>query len=79
MGFDFRSWWLAHAFDSPFRKLYHDPEKILKGHIEQGQTVLDIGCGAGSFSIAMAKIVGEEGRVISVDIRDKLLKTLLYS
>ncbi len=62
--------------DNPIRKLLHDPEKILRDYIETGQTVVDIGCGPGIFSIAMANLVGETGKVIAVDIQDKMLERL---
>jgi ubiquinone/menaquinone biosynthesis C-methylase UbiE len=68
------SWKIAFALDNPIRGLIHDPKKILGGHIEPGQTVLDIGCGPGTFSIAMAKMVGESGKVIAVDVQEEMLQ-----
>jgi ubiquinone/menaquinone biosynthesis C-methylase UbiE len=70
------SWWFASFLDNRVRKFLHDPEKIFVDYIEKGQTVLDIGCGPGMFSIAMAKMVGESGKVIAVDIQDKMLARL---
>lgn len=35
---------------------------------------MDLGCGPGFFSLAMAKLVGEKGKVISVDIQDEMLQ-----
>jgi ubiquinone/menaquinone biosynthesis C-methylase UbiE len=67
-------WWLAPALDNPIRRLIHNPEKILSGSIERGQTVLDLGCGSGTFTIAMAKMVGETGKVIAVDVQDEMLQ-----
>lgn len=67
-------WWLAYAFDNPLRQLIHNPEKMLAGLIKRGDTVLDVGCGMGHFSIAMAKRVGEEGLVISADIQREMLE-----
>ena len=67
-------WWLASALDNPIRRLIHNPEKILGGYIESGQTVLDVGCGSGTFTIAMAKMVGETGKVIAVDVQDEMLQ-----
>jgi ubiquinone/menaquinone biosynthesis C-methylase UbiE len=66
-------WWLAQALDNPIRRLIHNPEAILGGHIEPGQTVLDLGCGSGTFTIAMARMVGETGKVIAVDVQDEML------
>lgn len=68
------SWKIAFALDNPIRRLIHNPQKILGGHIEPGQTVLDLGCGPGTFSIAMAKMVGESGKVIAVDVQEEMLQ-----
>lgn len=67
-------WWLAYTFDNPLRRWLHQPEKLLAGLVDEGQTVLDIGCGMGHFSIGMAKMVGENGRVIAVDLQAKMLE-----
>lgn len=67
-------WWLARALDNPIRRFIHNPDKILGGYIESGQTVLDLGCGSGTFTIAMARMVGETGKVIAVDVQDKMLQ-----
>jgi ubiquinone/menaquinone biosynthesis C-methylase UbiE len=67
-------WWLARALDNPIRRLIHNPKKILSGYIESGETVLDIGCGSGTFTISMAKMVGENGKVIAVDIQEEMLQ-----
>ena len=69
-------WWLASILDNPIRRLIHNPEKILRGYIDRGQTVLDVGCGSGTFTIAMARMVGETGKVIAVDVQDGMLQIL---
>ena len=69
-------WRLAYAFDNSVRRLLHKPEKILDGLVKKGQTVLDIGCGMGYFSIGMAVMVGDGGRVISVDLQQEMLDIL---
>ena len=35
--------------------------------------MLDIGCGPGFFSLAMARIVGEDGHVIAADLQQEML------
>ena len=69
-------WWCCYAFDNFLRKLFHDPEKILRPYVAEGNTVLDIGPGMGYFSIPLASMVGEEGKVIAVDIQPEMLKVL---
>jgi ubiquinone/menaquinone biosynthesis C-methylase UbiE len=60
----------------PGRRLIHNPEKILRGLIKQGQTVVDLGCGPGFFTLPMAKLVGESGCVIAVDLQQEMLEKL---
>lgn len=69
-------WWFLFTFDNPLRKLYQDPEKILAHYIQKGDIAVDLGCGMGYFSIPMARMVGECGRVIAVDLQDKMLSGL---
>lgn len=69
-------WQRAWALDSWIRRLVHNPHKIVGGYIKEGQTVLDLGSGPGMFSIAMAEMVGEKGKVISVDIQEEMLQML---
>jgi 2-polyprenyl-3-methyl-5-hydroxy-6-metoxy-1,4-benzoquinol methylase len=59
------------------RKIFHNPEKMLQPYVAEGNTVLDIGPGMGYFSIPLARMVGEEGKVIAVDIQPEILKVLL--
>jgi ubiquinone/menaquinone biosynthesis C-methylase UbiE len=44
------------------------PEKELaKLDIQEGQVILDFGCGAGSFALPVARMVGERGKVYALD------------
>lgn len=69
-------WWMTYTFDNFLRGYIQKPEKILAGLVKLGDTVMDIGCGFGYFSLAMAKMVGEKGRVIAVDIQRNSLDIL---
>ena len=62
--------WGAVGLDNLFRKLLHNPQRILKPFIKEGMTVLDIGCGPGFFSLEMAKMLHGTGKVIQF-IKDK--------
>jgi ubiquinone/menaquinone biosynthesis C-methylase UbiE len=44
--------------------------------IKPGDTVCDLGCGNGFYSLKIAKLVGEKGRVIAVDIQREMLELL---
>ena len=68
--------WLCFTFDNVFRKLLHDPYKILQTYIKEGDTVLDVGPGIGYFTIPLAKMVGDSGRVIAADIQQKMLSAI---
>ena len=66
-------WWLAYTFDNPLRRFLHDPEAILSPYLRSGMTAADLGCGMGFFSRGMARIVGDAGKVIAVDLQQEML------
>jgi arsenite methyltransferase len=43
------------------------------GNLQPGETVVDLGCGAGFDSVLAAQMVGPEGRVIGVDMTPAML------
>lgn len=67
-------WWFGYTFDNPLRRLVHDPLTILGRFVGPGQTVVDIGCGLGYFSIALARLVGPTGKVIALDIQSQMIE-----
>lgn len=48
----------------------------MEPYVREGMTVLDIGCGPGFFSVEMARLVGESGRVIAADLQEGMLEKL---
>ena len=56
--------------------MLQNPEKILAPYVEAGMTVLDVGCAMGFFSLPMARMVGPEGRVVCVDMQQRMLDSL---
>lgn len=66
----------AGSLDNKIRRWLQNPQKILRPYIEEGMTVLDLGCGPGFFSIDMAQMVGKSGRVIAVDLQEGMLQKL---
>lgn len=54
-----------------------DPESIMKPYVKEGMRVLDVGCGMGFFSLPLAKLVGDKGRVVCIDLQEKMIQGLL--
>ena len=63
----------AGFFDSKIRKLFQNPNKILSPYIDKGMNVLDLGCGSGFFTLEMANLVGESGKVVAADLQEEML------
>jgi ubiquinone/menaquinone biosynthesis C-methylase UbiE len=69
-------WWLGYALANPFRRILQKPEKILAPYVREGMITLDLGSGMGFFSLAMAALVGAQGKVICVDLQQEMLDAL---
>jgi ubiquinone/menaquinone biosynthesis C-methylase UbiE len=60
---------LAKAMESRFRYRFFNPEKILQSVDNlYGQTVLEIGCGTGFFTIPLSGFIGDQGSLVAMDI-----------
>jgi len=70
-------WWLAYTFDNRLRRLIHNPQKILSGYVQEGMTVMDIGCGMGYFTLGLAELVGDAGQVLAVDLQQQMLDIMM--
>lgn len=52
----------------------HDSELVFdKLNLKKGDVFLDLGCGAGDYSIEASKIIGNSGMVYALDIREESL------
>jgi len=69
-------WWIGYLLASPIRRLSQKPEEIMRPYVWSGMTVLEPGPGMGFFTIPLAQMIGESGRVIAVDIQPRMLATL---
>lgn len=67
-------WWLGYTFDNRLRRFIHRPESILREFVSPGDTAVDIGCGLGYFSIALAELVGPTGHVAAFDIQTQMVE-----
>ena len=68
--------WIGYLLSSPIRKLFQNPEKLLSLYVKAGMKVLDIGCAMGFFSLPIARMVGSNGKVICVDVQEKMIHSL---
>ena len=65
---------LAGSLDNRLRRLVQNPRRILSPYLKPGMTALDMGCGPGFFTLDMALLVGEQGRVWAVDMQEGMLE-----
>jgi ubiquinone/menaquinone biosynthesis C-methylase UbiE len=65
--------WLSFTLTNVFRRMAQDPVRILRPFVRDGDTALDIGCGPGFFAVPMARMVGDHGLVVAVDIQREML------
>ncbi|MEN8207621.1 MAG: methyltransferase domain-containing protein [Candidatus Fermentibacteria bacterium] len=68
--------WVGYLLANPLRKLLDNPVTNLSPYIKEGMTVMDVGCAMGFFSIPMAEMVGPDGRVICIDLQEKMVQKL---
>lgn len=66
-------WYHMIFFPDWLRRLYQKPRKLLAELVKPGMTAADIGCGLGFCSVELARLVGENGRVLAVDFQPRML------
>jgi demethylmenaquinone methyltransferase/2-methoxy-6-polyprenyl-1,4-benzoquinol methylase len=60
---------MGKAMESRFRYRFFNPVKTLQGVEKlEGQAVLEIGCGTGFFTIPAARMIGDQGSLLAMDI-----------
>jgi len=65
-------WMIRVVHDNPLLAVMRNPHKILgAAGLEERQTVLEVGCGPGFFTIPAAELVGDEGHVYAVDVHPR--------
>jgi len=63
---------LVAFIDNPLRRRIQPPaETAVRNGIQPGMTVLEVGPGSGTYTIAAARRVGDKGKVVAVDIEPK--------
>lgn len=69
-------WWMGYFLLIPLRRRRENPEKIFAPYVKPGMTVLEPGPGMGYFTLELLRRVGPSGRVVAVDIQQKMLERL---
>jgi ubiquinone/menaquinone biosynthesis C-methylase UbiE len=68
---------LGSAMESRFRYRFFGPLNILRGtDIQPGQTVLEVGCGTGFFTVPAAKLIGAQGCLVALDVVPAAIETI---
>ncbi len=70
-------WQAVWTFDNLLRPFIHNPQKLFSPHVPPGSRVVDVGCGAGFASLGLARLVGDAGSVVAVDLQQEMLNLLL--
>ncbi len=67
--------WLGFLLDNPIAGSEASLQ-ITRAEVKAGMSALDAGCGTGRLTLPLARIVGDQGRVLGVDIQPKMLATV---
>jgi ubiquinone/menaquinone biosynthesis C-methylase UbiE len=59
-----------------FYRFMNLSRRLQKSGVRPGQTVLDFGCGSGHFTIAAARMVGDNGKVYGLDVHPLALEAV---
>jgi len=70
--------WLRRppALLDPLRRLFEPPKRLIEPYVKDSQVVADLGCGSGYYTLALAELVGSEGKVYAVDLGKKSIRAL---
>lgn len=65
----------VNLIDNPLRRRIQPPEPTPARHgIRPGMTVLEVGPGNGTYTLATAKYVGSQGKLYTIDIEPKMIE-----
>jgi ubiquinone/menaquinone biosynthesis C-methylase UbiE len=64
---------MAFTLDNWLRRIIQNPRRIVGPYLEPGHTAVDLGCGPGFFTVDIARMVGDQGAVIAVDMQPRML------
>jgi ubiquinone/menaquinone biosynthesis C-methylase UbiE len=66
---------MANLIDNPLRRRIQSPDELASHHgISEGMTVLEIGPGNGTYTLAAARRLGDHGRLYTIDIEPRMIE-----
>jgi predicted methyltransferase len=66
--------------ESRSRHWLYPPLRTLRdAGVQPGQTVLEVGCGTGYFTLPAATVIGDQGRLIAIDVTKEIALLLNLS
>lgn len=68
--------WAGKLLLTPWRRIIENPKTMLGPHVAEGMTVLEPGPGMGFFTLPLARMVGENGRIVALDVQQPMLDGL---
>lgn len=68
---------ISFILDNFIRRFFQRPASIVGEYISPGDTVIDLGCGPGFFTIDMAELTGADGQVVAVDLQKEMLEKVM--
>ena len=69
--------WMAPLIDNPVRRLFYPTRRVVAQlGAEPGMRALEVGPGHGTYSLAVARRLGDAGRLVAVDIQPEIIERL---
>ena len=66
---------MANVIDNRLRYTFQPPEKTAARHgLEPGMVVLEVGPGSGTYTLAAARSIGQDGKLVAVDIQPEIVE-----
>jgi 2-polyprenyl-3-methyl-5-hydroxy-6-metoxy-1,4-benzoquinol methylase len=65
--------WLVEL-DNPFTETNRSSIIVQHLDLQPGMTILDVGCGPGRLTVPVARLVGQQGEVVAIDIQPGMLR-----
>ena len=69
---------MANLIDNPLRRKLQPPDAMAVRHgLEPGMVVLEVGPGNGTYTVGAARRVGEQGRIVTIDIEPRMIERVI--